>query len=171
LLLGGKLGFYCRYPYSHTRENTANSIPYALQGVDLVIYNVFSSLGLELEVRPLLDISILDDMDELEYEGERDYYESDPLDFLEDVELSCSCCIPPFLTFEEWKAERSQGDIIGTNFHRVTFCETSEDAVFSRSQKECVSINLLASKHALKPDTHRNWRLSGNGKGTTMSSG
>jgi hypothetical protein len=64
--LGGILGFYCQYPYSHISANAAKRLPSALQGVDMVVYSVFKSLGLKTEILPLLDVSPLDEMDENE---------------------------------------------------------------------------------------------------------
>ncbi|PMD49764.1 uncharacterized protein K444DRAFT_282816 [Hyaloscypha bicolor E] len=34
---GGKLGFYCRYPYLHTKPKTQNLMPYELKGIDIIL--------------------------------------------------------------------------------------------------------------------------------------
>jgi hypothetical protein len=151
--LGGVIGFYCRYPYSHTAANAAKVMPYALTGVDLVVHNVFRSLGLEVKVRPLLDQSELDDMDEFEYECDRDYYGEEPWEFPEYLPNQCRCAcesphgcsggcspyFPDFPSFEEWKARKQKGDLIGTEFRELQFCRTDEDAFFRRIEKESVS--------------------------------
>ncbi|TVY47844.1 hypothetical protein LOCC1_G002936 [Lachnellula occidentalis] len=73
---GGMLGFHCAHQYAHT-NNTANQrLPHALKGIDVVIYTIFKSLGLETQVRPVLDHEFNEDwadwsdvhFNELEYE-------------------------------------------------------------------------------------------------------
>ena len=71
---GGTLGFYCQYPYPHVSPNAAKQLPFSLQGVDMVVYSVFKSLGVKTEILPLLDLSPLDEMDEMEYEREQERY-------------------------------------------------------------------------------------------------
>jgi hypothetical protein len=44
-------------------------LPFALKGVDVVIYTVFRSLGLEIEIRPVLD-ELPRDVDDSEDEGD-----------------------------------------------------------------------------------------------------
>jgi len=160
--LGGMIGFYCRYPYSHTAANAARAMPYSLTGVDLVVHNVFRSLGLEVKVRPLLDQSELYDNDEFEYEFERDCYGNEPWEFPEYLpnQSRCACespygcsggCspyFPDFPSFEEWKARKSQGDLIGAEFRELEFCRTSQDANLCREDKESVStLTDLAKKN------------------------
>jgi len=160
--LGGMIGFYCRYPYSHTAANAARAMPYSLTGVDLVVHNVFRSLGLEVKVRPLLDQSELYDMDEFEYEFDRDCYGNEPWEFPEYLpnQSRCACespygcsggCspyYPDFPSFEEWKARKPQGDLIGTEFRELEFCRTSQDAICGREEKESVStLTDLAKKN------------------------
>ncbi|KAH6719680.1 hypothetical protein BKA61DRAFT_707506 [Leptodontidium sp. MPI-SDFR-AT-0119] len=52
---GGTLGFYCAHQYAHTRKVTDQLMPYALKGIDAVLFAVFSSLGVKVHVRPVLD--------------------------------------------------------------------------------------------------------------------
>jgi hypothetical protein len=145
------LGFYCRYPYYHTASNTSNAMPYALKGVDLVAHNVFSSLGLKVKVRPLLDQSTLDGMEEFEYELESENYAVEPWCYHEYLPQGkcacgsaygcsggCSPYYPDFPSFKEWKARRPQGDLIGTEFRELKFCESGEDAQYCREEKEWV---------------------------------
>ncbi|KAN0098922.1 hypothetical protein V8E51_014585 [Hyaloscypha variabilis] len=141
---GGNLGFYCRYPYNHTAPNAAQRFPYALKGVDLVIYNVFISLGLEVNIRPLLDVSEeLDSMDEMNYEIDADSYYDSPEEFFTDLSLEnddfCDCCgevLPHFPSFKEWKLGKPHGDLIGYKFDPLQFCQSDEEASLFRERKE-----------------------------------
>ncbi|KAE9373086.1 hypothetical protein N431DRAFT_465390 [Stipitochalara longipes BDJ] len=80
---GGVLGFYCQYPYSHTKSGTSFSILYTLQGVDMVIETVFRSIGLKTYLRPVLDLSPLDDVDQLEYDMKEDLYNDNPFTIIQ----------------------------------------------------------------------------------------
>jgi len=52
--LGGRLGFHCIHQYAHTREGTEKLMPFALKGIDMVVFSVFRSLGLHVRVSPIL---------------------------------------------------------------------------------------------------------------------
>jgi len=52
---GGTLGFFCAHKYAHTREGMKNLMPFALKGIDVAVFSVFRSLGVEVSVRPILD--------------------------------------------------------------------------------------------------------------------
>ncbi|KAH7360407.1 hypothetical protein BKA65DRAFT_533716 [Rhexocercosporidium sp. MPI-PUGE-AT-0058] len=67
---GGTLGYYCRYSYSHTSPEMGQRLPHALQGVDMVFYTVFRSLGLNVQVKPILDSDDLDAIEEERFERE-----------------------------------------------------------------------------------------------------
>jgi hypothetical protein len=60
---GGTLGFYCAHKYAHTRQGMKNLMPFALKGIDVAVFSVFRSLGLNVSVRPILDTSNLEWMD------------------------------------------------------------------------------------------------------------
>ncbi|KAL2074629.1 hypothetical protein VTL71DRAFT_8407 [Oculimacula yallundae] len=66
--LGGILGYYCRHPYSHTSPKMGKRLPSALQGVDMVLYSVFKSLGLKPQVGPILDPSDIQGVAENQFE-------------------------------------------------------------------------------------------------------
>jgi hypothetical protein len=143
--VGGVLGFYCQYPYPHVHPNAAKQLPPSLQGVDMVFYSVFKSLGLKIDILPLLDSSPLDEMDEMEYEREEECYIDDPWSYREfycdsDEEndiWECEYCRPEFPSFEEWKAKKPRVDRIGTKLHGLKFTEDgSDEAMYIRSQKE-----------------------------------
>jgi len=51
---GGTLAFYCTHRYAHTAGPTKYKMPYALKGVDAVLYTVFEKLGMTMKVRPIL---------------------------------------------------------------------------------------------------------------------
>ena len=70
--LGGAFGFYCSHAYPHTSDEASMLLPRALKGADLVLYSVFKSLGIQIDVVPVI---IEDD-----YQGdddEEDDYEED----------------------------------------------------------------------------------------------
>ena len=48
------MGFYCTHAYAHSNQDHAKRIPFALKGVDMIVYAVFASLGLRGKVRPVL---------------------------------------------------------------------------------------------------------------------
>jgi len=114
----------------------------ALQGVDMVLYNTFKSLGLKTEVIPLLDLSSLDEMDEQEYEKEQDSYKSQPWSLgneSEDDHPVCECCAPAFPSFEKWKAKRPRIDRVGTRFHDLKWAESQVWNKQTRENQEEVS--------------------------------
>ncbi|CZT07795.1 uncharacterized protein RAG0_13110 [Rhynchosporium agropyri] len=53
--IGGTLGYHCRHSYSHTSTKMGKRLPFALRGIDMVFYSVFKSLGLNVQVRHILD--------------------------------------------------------------------------------------------------------------------
>ena len=127
------------------KPNAANQFPTALQGVDMVVYSVFQSLGLKIDILPLLDLSIINYFDESEYERQAECHDDDPYTWYEvygdgdDTIPDCSCCIPDFPTFEEWKAKQPHIDRIGTKLHGLQFSESSEEAEWDRDEKDMVS--------------------------------
>ncbi|KAH8426037.1 uncharacterized protein LDX57_003777 [Aspergillus melleus] len=52
---GGVLGMFCSHAYPHTSELAGMQFPRILKGVDLVLYSVLKSLGIELAVIPIVD--------------------------------------------------------------------------------------------------------------------
>jgi hypothetical protein len=68
---GGTLGFHCAHAYAHTTDHNIVRLPFALKGVDVVIYTVFRSLGLKIEIRP-----VLEEIEDEYYQDQR-HYESD----------------------------------------------------------------------------------------------
>ncbi|PVH78883.1 hypothetical protein DL98DRAFT_572812 [Cadophora sp. DSE1049] len=64
---GGRIGYYCQHAYSHTSPNTNALMPYALRGTDLILYNVFISLGLTTQVRPVLNPEDYEQIGRFEY--------------------------------------------------------------------------------------------------------
>jgi len=151
--------------------------PHALQGVDLVVYNVFTSLGLEVKIRPLLDISKeLDEMDEMSYEFDEDSYGDSPDEFYWDwTEYECSCgdCFPAFPSFKEWKVGKPHGDLIGYKFEELKFCQSREEPSFHRQYKEevCTPIRYPSTLSLLTLNDPSSCRRLGNSRDTTISSG
>lgn len=132
------MGFYCRYSYPHLNSNVAQRLHHQLLGVDRVIFTVFSSLGLKVEMKPLLDFSSIDDNDRFEYEMDEQCYEDDPWGMTGTDPCPCGECYPPFPDFIEWRAARSKFDAIGTAFHPLTRSETIVEADWQREEKEHV---------------------------------
>lgn len=52
---GGTLGFHCTHAYAHSYDRFARRLPFALKGVDVMVYTIFRSLGLDATVRPVLE--------------------------------------------------------------------------------------------------------------------
>src|SRR4051812_42027504 len=50
---GGTLGFYCTYPYAHTSNEADIRLPWALKGIDAIIFTVFQRLGLKVMMHPI----------------------------------------------------------------------------------------------------------------------
>ncbi|KAJ5926048.1 hypothetical protein N7516_007821 [Penicillium verrucosum] len=67
---GGAFGFYCSHAYPHTSDEAPMLLPRALKGADLVLYSVFKSLGIQINVVPVI---MEDDYKEEDY----DDYEED----------------------------------------------------------------------------------------------
>ena len=49
------MGIFCSHPYPHTSDSAASSLPKALKGTDLAVFSVLQSLGLKVEVLPILE--------------------------------------------------------------------------------------------------------------------
>ncbi|KAL8910881.1 MAG: hypothetical protein Q9171_003880 [Xanthocarpia ochracea] len=52
---GGCVGFFCHHAYAHATEAGRKQIPGAFKGIDLAVFSAFSSLGLEVDIHPILD--------------------------------------------------------------------------------------------------------------------
>ncbi|KAL4987017.1 hypothetical protein BDW68DRAFT_178189 [Aspergillus falconensis] len=52
---GGVLGIFCSHAYPHSSNVVELQLPRALKGADLVLYSVFESLNLDVEVLPVLE--------------------------------------------------------------------------------------------------------------------
>ena len=75
-LLGGYLGIPCTHAYPHTIEESIPSLPAALKGVDMAVYETFRAIGLEISMRPILDVShtIMEDMrQQAEWDADKDF--------------------------------------------------------------------------------------------------
>jgi hypothetical protein len=53
---GGVLGFFCSHSYAHTSNTAAVDLPRKLKGSDIVLFSVLQSLGLLVEVLPVLEV-------------------------------------------------------------------------------------------------------------------
>ncbi|KAL1959356.1 hypothetical protein VTO42DRAFT_2159 [Malbranchea cinnamomea] len=52
---GGVLGFFCSHSYAHTSFTAKRSLPRKLKGSDLALFAVLKSLGLSVDVLPVLE--------------------------------------------------------------------------------------------------------------------
>ncbi|KAI9754237.1 MAG: hypothetical protein M1815_005735 [Lichina confinis] len=52
---GGTLGFFCAHAYPHSDHHLSGDLPYALKGVDVIVFAVFRALGLDVRVRPVME--------------------------------------------------------------------------------------------------------------------
>ncbi|KAL4762839.1 2OG-Fe(II) oxygenase [Aspergillus foveolatus] len=52
---GGVLGIFCSHAYPHSSNLAELQLPGALKGADLVLYSVFKTLNLDVEVLPILE--------------------------------------------------------------------------------------------------------------------
>ncbi|KAF7942290.1 hypothetical protein EAE99_000340 [Botrytis elliptica] len=71
---GGVIGFYCDHLYAHTQKDADDIMPYALKGIDMIIFNTFQSLGLVVKACPVLHV---DDYSEDESEGNSEFESDD----------------------------------------------------------------------------------------------
>ena len=67
---GGTLAFYCAHRYAHNAYATRFQMPYALKGVDAVLYAVFEKLGMKVRVRPILENRSIDMWGQTDSESE-----------------------------------------------------------------------------------------------------
>lgn len=51
---GGLLGKYCTHAYAHATKEGASALPSVLKGSDMIAYEVFRALGVEILVRTIL---------------------------------------------------------------------------------------------------------------------
>ncbi|KAB8251585.1 hypothetical protein BDV35DRAFT_388152 [Aspergillus flavus] len=52
---GGVLGIFCSHAYPHSSSSTTHDLPRGLKGFDVVLYSIFQSLGLHVQVLPVLE--------------------------------------------------------------------------------------------------------------------
>ena len=63
MLLGGKLGLYCVHEYAHTNKRFINCLPYALKGLDPIVFSILlRDFGFKVLLRPVLQ-DIVDEVD------------------------------------------------------------------------------------------------------------
>ncbi|KAJ5501876.1 Oxoglutarate/iron-dependent dioxygenase [Penicillium fimorum] len=51
---GGAFGFYCSHAYPHISDEAPVLLPKAFKGADLVLYSVFKSLGIRIDIVPVI---------------------------------------------------------------------------------------------------------------------
>ena len=68
---GGIIGQYCTHKYAHTNRGSIQRLPYALKGVDAVVYAIFSrGFGFKVHLRPVLDDYRKEEWLDREYSGD-----------------------------------------------------------------------------------------------------
>jgi hypothetical protein len=53
-MAGGTLGKYCTHAYAHATREGASALPSVVKGSDMVAYEIFRALGVEVLVRPIM---------------------------------------------------------------------------------------------------------------------
>ncbi|KAL8915126.1 MAG: hypothetical protein Q9172_006955 [Xanthocarpia lactea] len=74
---GGTLGFHCEHAYAHANSKTVRTLPFALKGIDAIIFSIFADLGIPVSLRAVMKgvpSAYGPDMKDLRRE-ERQYYE------------------------------------------------------------------------------------------------
>ena len=59
---GRLLGFRCTHAYAHANSDFIGGLPYALKGLDAIVYSTFSYLGCRVKVLP--ELQQTDEMDD-----------------------------------------------------------------------------------------------------------
>lgn len=72
-IAGGVLGVFCSHAYPHASDNASILLPRGLKGADLVLFSVLHSLGVEVDVLPVMFAHGFRDMT-------RDYWDSEDYD-------------------------------------------------------------------------------------------
>ncbi|OJJ41693.1 hypothetical protein ASPWEDRAFT_179400 [Aspergillus wentii DTO 134E9] len=54
---GGALGIFCSHAYAHSSDTAATNLPRTLKGSDLVFYAVLKSIGIGVNVLPVMDMA------------------------------------------------------------------------------------------------------------------
>ena len=69
---GGTLGYYLRHAYPHTHKKLMKTLPSALKGADMVLYESCQALQLRTQLVPYMNDFDGDDMDEYQRESMTD---------------------------------------------------------------------------------------------------
>jgi hypothetical protein len=80
---GGTMGFYCSHTYAHNRAKTESLMPYALKGVDAILFSVFHALGMKVTVRPILGQEGWEEYEELSWQNASNYGSEDQEEWLQ----------------------------------------------------------------------------------------
>lgn len=98
-------------------------IPHTLKGVDMVAYRTFLALGLKDQVRPLFNVSSLDQADENVFEEEEKEYDADP-EYHAAIELDHWLCREynaGYPTLQEFRDQQPKISRIGKDLHPFRF--------------------------------------------------
>ncbi|KAL8636521.1 MAG: hypothetical protein Q9226_009245 [Calogaya cf. arnoldii] len=69
---GGTLGFHCVHAYAHTNDRVVETLPYALKGVDAVVFSIFKGLNLSVSMRAVIEKENMIDGDDYDWREESD---------------------------------------------------------------------------------------------------
>ncbi|KAH7360852.1 hypothetical protein BKA65DRAFT_547562 [Rhexocercosporidium sp. MPI-PUGE-AT-0058] len=111
---GGTLGFYCAHQYAHTRKATDQLMPYALKGIDAVLFAVFSNLGVKVHVRPVLDNDAWS-----EEEADRDIKDAERPGYIEGE------------SYESWNARQEDITRFGASFEDIVMTDDADGDIIS----------------------------------------
>ncbi|KUJ14348.1 uncharacterized protein LY89DRAFT_784308 [Mollisia scopiformis] len=133
---GGNLGFYCAYKYAHHSSRAHALMSWALKGVDVAIYSVFSSLGLDVRVGPILEnnrqLENLEEQQVDEYYASADY-DSDSPDYERKIRVGA--------TFHKVVLDADGGydiayDKVEKNLHKIWPHDEYKDVTWLNTARE-----------------------------------
>ncbi|KAJ5083628.1 hypothetical protein N7456_013055 [Penicillium angulare] len=112
---GGVFGIFCSHAYPHTSKNASALLPSCLKGSDLVLYAVMHSLGMKVDVLPVLM-----------YENDDDYNREGLSDGSSDEDTSYS-------TYKSFDKEVLVGDQLRGEFYAGDFYDDSSSKIIQES--------------------------------------
>jgi hypothetical protein len=124
----------------------------------MVIYQSFHTIGLKVEVVPLLDSTHLDEADENLFEKEAEICADDPENHvaIDYDEWQCQTCHEGYPTLDEWKSFKCKTNLVGNGLHTFTIGELKstenrfniqgglDDREWQREELESVSFSILS---------------------------
>jgi len=125
----------------------------------MVIYQSFHTIGLKVEVLPLLDSTPLDEADENLFEKEAEICADDPENHvaIDYDEWQCQTCHEGYPILDEWKSFKCKTSLVGNGLHTFTIGEPKstenrfniqgglDDREWQREELESMSFSILST--------------------------